>query len=111
MRNAGDNRGKRSAVRNNSGEPVHPSGPGLGVGRTSPSTAGRKPEACPAHLRAGDQPALSQHKTGREPEGGALGVREAHGTNLDAHHISDLRQFFELLDRWDREATRASKAM
>ncbi len=38
--------GKRGAVRNNSGEPVDHSGPGLGR-PTTPPTAGRKPEACP----------------------------------------------------------------
>jgi hypothetical protein len=39
--------GKRDAARNNSGEPVDHSGPGLGVGPTSPPTVGRKPAACP----------------------------------------------------------------
>jgi|SRR5580704_1874406 hypothetical protein len=39
--------GKRGAVRNNSGLPVDHSGPGLGVGPTTPATAGRKLEACP----------------------------------------------------------------
>jgi hypothetical protein len=39
--------GKRGAVRNNSGLPVDHSGPGLGVGPTTPATAGRMPEACP----------------------------------------------------------------
>jgi hypothetical protein len=40
-----EQRGERSAVRNNSGLPVRQSGPGLGR-PTPPSTAGRKPEAC-----------------------------------------------------------------
>lgn len=58
--------GKRGAVRNNSGEPVDHSGPGLGVGPTTPPTAGRKPVACPSGF------SISQHKSGRESEGGAL---------------------------------------
>src|SRR5579872_4502965 len=58
--------GKRSAVRNNSGLPVDHSGPGLGVGPTPSATAGRKPEACPSDLD------ISQRKSGRESEGGAL---------------------------------------
>jgi len=96
MRYATDNTGKRSAVRNNSGKPVYPSGPGLGVGPTPPPTAGRKPEACPYP---------PQPKTGWELEGKALGGREAPALNsLDAVSLSQLRQFFELLDRWDREA-------
>jgi hypothetical protein len=71
--------GKRRDVRNNSGLPVYPSGPGLGVGRTTPPTAGRKPAACPPDLGAGVQPALSQHKKGPEVQepGGFLGAREA----------------------------------
>jgi hypothetical protein len=68
--------GKRSAVRNNSGRPVDHSGPGLRVGPTTPATAGRKPEACPSGFGS----SLSQHKSGRESEGGALsGASEASG--------------------------------
>jgi hypothetical protein len=64
--------GKRSAVRNNSGLPVDHSGPELGVGPTTPPTAGRKPEACPP-----DPP--SQHKSGPEVQepGRFLGACEA----------------------------------
>ena len=61
--NRNANMGKRGAVRFNSGLPVDHSGPGLGVGPGTPTTSGRNPEACPP----------SQHKSGREPEGGALG--------------------------------------
>jgi hypothetical protein len=39
--------GKRDAARNNSGQPVDPSGPDLGVGPTLPATSGLNPEACP----------------------------------------------------------------
>lgn len=63
---AGSIMGKRGAVRNNSGVPVDHSGPGLGVGPTTPLTAGRKPAACPSEF------AISQHKSGRESEGRAL---------------------------------------
>jgi hypothetical protein len=64
--------GKRSAVRNNSGLPVHHSGPGLGVGPTTPVTAGRKPEACPPHLSS--QPKSGQGSGDRVPGGGAAAV-------------------------------------
>ena len=64
--------GKRGAVRNNSGQPVDHSGPELGVGPTTPPTAGRKPEACPPNP-------YSQRKSGRgsggsTPSGGAAAV-------------------------------------
>ena len=66
--------GKRGAVRtNNSGLPVHQSGPGLGR-PTTPPTAGRKPEACPPLLSLPP----SQPKTGRglgqSPSGGEAAV-------------------------------------
>ena len=68
-----DHTGKRSAVRNNSGAPVDHSGPGLGVGPTTPLTAGRKPEACPPNSFF-----PSQHKSGPEVQepGGFLGAAE-----------------------------------
>jgi hypothetical protein len=67
--------GKRGAVRNNSGSPVDHSGPGLRVGPTTPATADRKSAACPP-----DSYLLSQRKSGRESEGGALrGASEASG--------------------------------
>ena len=65
--------GKRGAVRNNSGLPVDHSGPGLGVGPTTPPTAGRKPEACPPPLPLPP----SQPKTGRGSGGGTPGGGEA----------------------------------
>lgn len=75
--------GKRGAVRNNSGEPVDHSGPGLGVGPTTPATTGRKPEACPPRVLdvdfvvdsrvdvgVGVGGAISQHKSGPGSGGG-----------------------------------------
>jgi hypothetical protein len=67
--------GKRGAVRNNSGEPVDHSGPGLRVGPGTPNTSGRNPEACPPDLHAVgvgfDVGAdVSQHKSGRGSGGG-----------------------------------------
>jgi len=71
--------GKRDDVRKESGQPVDHSGPGLGVGRTLPPTAGRNPEACPPDFGARCSPAPSQHKSGPEVQepGGFLGAREA----------------------------------
>lgn len=79
--------GKRGAVRNNSGEPVDHSGPGLRVGPTNPATADRKSEACPPDfggvgfgvaVGVGVVGDVSQHKSGRESESGALsGASEA----------------------------------
>jgi hypothetical protein len=75
--------GKRGAVQNNSGLPVDHSGPGLRVGPGTPITSGRNPEACPPDFRGvgvgvgvgGD---VSQHKSRRESESGALsGASEA----------------------------------
>jgi hypothetical protein len=70
--------GKRGAVRNNSGAPVDNSGPGLGVGPTTPATAGRKPEACPPPLiiTALAVP-LSQHKSCQGSGDGVPGGGEA----------------------------------
>ena len=65
--------GKRGAVRNNSGLPVDHSGPGLGLGPTTPATAGRKPEACPPPSTFSP----SQPKTGRGSGGGTPGGGEA----------------------------------
>jgi hypothetical protein len=73
--------GKRGAVRNNSGAPVDHSGPELRVGPTTPATADRKSEACPPDFAGADVgvdvavgAAVSQHKSGRESESGALSV-------------------------------------
>jgi hypothetical protein len=65
--------GKWGAVRNNSGEWVDHSHPGLRVGPTTPSTSDRTSGACPP-----DSLDISQRKSGRESEGGALsGASEA----------------------------------
>src|ERR1700693_1013916 len=65
----GSTMGKRGAVRNNSGLPVHQSGPGLG--RANNSTDSQpKAGGLPSNL-------FSQPKTGRELEGSALVGREA----------------------------------
>jgi hypothetical protein len=64
--------GKRGAVRVNSGQPVDHSGPELGVGPTTPATAGRKPEACPP-----DSKISSQHKSGQGSGDGVPGGGEA----------------------------------
>ncbi len=85
--------GKRGEVRNNSGLPVDHSGPGLRVEPTTPATADRKSEACPPDFAEVDVGVgldlgfgvdlgvgadVSQHKSGRESEGGALsGASEA----------------------------------
>ena len=61
--------GKRAAVRNNSGEPVDHSGPGLRVGPTNPATADRKSEACPP----GFDSLVSQHKSGQGSGDGVPG--------------------------------------
>jgi hypothetical protein len=111
--------GKRSAVRQKSGELVANSSPVL-KGPTSPDTAGRIPEACPSVLWGCAAPpslqpqswpgagAGSPEKIARErasasgpPTEKSVG-REAPA--LDGVSIPRLRQFFEMLDQWDREA-------
>lgn len=91
------NTGKRIAVRANSGELVYPSSPEQGVGPTNPVTTGQTPEACPP---------ISLPKTGRgsgrSPEAGE-GRRAAETACLDEHSISQLLEFFRLLDSWDRQ--------
>ena len=87
--------GKRGAVRNNSGLPVDHSGPGLRVRPTTSLTADRKSEACPPDFLF----SVSQHKSGRESESGALsgasvasgGLRSAatqRGSSLDQVQIN-----------------------
>jgi hypothetical protein len=68
-----DNTGKRSAARINSGLPVDDSGPGLRVGPTAPATADRTSEACPPDSEG----SVSQSKSRRESESGALRTSEA----------------------------------
>lgn len=91
------NTGERSAVGSKSGEPVSQSGPALKQ-PTPAATAGRNPAARPSPLQrqtgrgAGQSPAIT-----REREGLTL-------TPFDESAIRQLIEFFELLDRWDREA-------
>jgi hypothetical protein len=118
--------GERSAVETKSGKSVHQSDPGLRR-PTPPATVGRKSTARPPTLVATavctDTPeareaGLSQRKTGQGAgQRPAIYVqREALATNafsagdaassktLDDTEIGSLFQFFEILDRWDREA-------
>jgi hypothetical protein len=83
--------GKRGAVRNNSGLPVDHSGPGLGVGPTTPATAGRKPEACPPHT-------FSQHKSGRGSGGGARGGAPSAASEASGELRSEATQRGSFLD-------------
>src|SRR6266849_10270203 len=69
--------GKRGAVRNNSGLPVDHSGPGLGVGPTTPPTAGRKPAACPPTSFSPSQRKSGQGSGDRVPGGGEAAVVSA----------------------------------
>jgi hypothetical protein len=120
--------GERSAVRQKSGQSVSQSDPGLRR-PTPPSTAGRKPAARPPvqfHPAAGSKDdsrpraaGYTQRKTGRGA-GQSPAVqtqREAMGSftpradsdsvlpyALDDSHITALIEFFQTLDRWDREA-------
>jgi hypothetical protein len=66
--------GKRGAARTtNSGLPVDHSGPGLRVGPTTPATADLNSAACPPISPfASSRSDISQHKSGRESESGAL---------------------------------------
>lgn len=120
--------GERSAVRLKSGESVRQSDPGLRR-PTPPSTAGRKPAARPPALSfpkpvpndglTPREAGLSQRKTVRgvgqsptlqtrreapgsfsEPEESASVLPYA----LDDSHITTLIEFFQTLDRWDKEA-------
>jgi len=121
--------GERSAVRPKSGESVRQSDPGLRR-PTPPITAGRKPAARPPvqFLPATDsktksnkvrEAGLTQRKTGRgagrspavlsrraAPDSFTLSAQSDSVLPyaLDDSDIKALIQFFETLDRWDREA-------
>jgi hypothetical protein len=107
--------GERSAVGSNAGPSVDHSDPGLRR-PTSPATAGRKPAA---------RPPLSQRKSGQgfgdgvpdiESQREALGSLSPSGgreagaldafsvASVDDYSVRQLLEFFEILDRWDREA-------
>src|SRR5438128_2313102 len=66
--------GKRDAVRNNSGQPVTHSGPGLGLGPTIPNTAGLNPAACPPNSDTSSQPKSGQGFGDGVPVGGKAAV-------------------------------------
>src|SRR5690348_6259623 len=104
--------GKRSAVEFDSGERVANSRPGLRR-PTSPLRAGRKPDACPPNLPTSQPkswPGLGAggpeenyreraSASGNPPD--ASEPREARALDaLDDFSLSQLRHFFELLDRW-----------
>jgi hypothetical protein len=120
--------GERSAVRQKSGESVSQSDPGLRR-PTTPSTAGRKPAARPSVQfnppidSEGDyRPRAAggaQRKTGRGAgqSPAILSQRAALCSftpsvesdavlpyALDDSQITALIEFFQILDRWDREA-------
>jgi hypothetical protein len=116
--------GERSAVERKSGESVRQSDPGLRR-PTPPSTAGRKPAARPPvstlpapHVEPESLPrdaGITQRKTGRgvgqSPT--VLAQRKALGPSVSSDFIpacelsdselTTLIQFFQTLDRWDRE--------
>jgi hypothetical protein len=121
--------GERGAVGSKSGNSVANSEPVLRRPGT-PATAGRKPAARPPISREREAPPLSQLKgwpgfgagsheeiareresvSGLPPEPSVR--REASALDaLDSESISRLRAFFELLDRWDREAEHDRKIM
>lgn len=94
--------GEHSAVGSKSGLTGSQSGPGLRR-PTSVATAGRNPAA---------RPTPPQSKTGPGCGAGSPAItreREALALNpsadaFDESAIQQLIEFFELLDRWDREA-------
>lgn len=53
-----------------------------------------------------DGSALPHAGRGESEDQASDGSREAQALALDEFSISQLRQFFELLDEWDRKATR-----
>jgi hypothetical protein len=120
--------GERSAVRPKSGKSVRQSDPALRR-PTPPSTAGRKPAArppiqfpsatdpkvVPTAREAGGTQSKTGRGTGQSPANQAR--REALGSftlptqsnsfpsyALDDSQITTLIQFFQTLDRWDKEA-------
>jgi hypothetical protein len=114
--------GERGAVGLKSGNSVANSEPVLRR-PTTPATAGRKPAARPPVSRGCAAPPATQPKSWRGFGGGApeeIARERASASgppaddsaarklpaldSLDAAAVSQLRQFFELLDRWDREA-------
>lgn len=117
------NTDERDAVRNNTGQPVSHSGPGLAVGPTLPETTGRTPGARPPSFPAeggvlcqpksvqgcGDGiPAESARDSACAEETCEHEVLAA--SDLDDYSTSLLIEFFLILDEWDRAAN-ATQAM
>ena len=106
-------KGERNAVGPNSGETVDQSVPGLRR-PTTPATVGRKPKA---------RPCPSQHKTGggsgpgpdieieREALDTSSPSAKRDAVELDDKAISEILDFFRLLDQWDREGSHANQVM
>lgn len=97
--------GERDAVRNNTGQTVSHSVPGLAVGPSISPTTGRTPGARPPIFSAeGGAPCQPKSVRGvgaRSPEENR--EREAlASTDLDDFAVSQFIQFFQLLDEWDR---------
>src|ERR1035438_6268048 len=120
--------GERSAVRPKSGKSVRQSDPALRR-PTPPSTAGRKPAARPptqirpatdlqfdsTSREAGTPQCKTVRGVGQSPaqqaQGEALGSFTPSAESdlvlpyeLDDSQITALIEFFQILDRWDREA-------
>lgn len=128
-RKATSRMGERGAVGLKSGDSVANSEPVLRRPGT-PSTADRKPAARPpASQRCAVSPATQPQSwqgfgdrvpeeiarerisaSGLQPETSVGRAASALETN-DTDSISQLRAFFELLDRWDREVANATKTV
>ena len=97
--------GERDAVRNNTGQTVSHSVPGLAVGPTLPPTTGRTPGARPPAFPAGggstcqpkSVPGFGDGVPEENRERAALAANE-----LDDLAVSQLIELFQLLDEWDR---------
>ena len=97
--------GERSAVGSKSGLTGSQSGPALKQ-PTPAVTAGRNPAARPSPLQrktgrgAGQSSALTREREALAPNSSADNFAEC----SDDSAIRELIEFFEVLDRWDREA-------
>lgn len=103
--------GERDAVRKKSRQSVTHSDLELTVGLTLPPTAGRTPEARPP-VSPRESGAACQRQSGPGCGTGSpaeRAEREAPALkHLDEYQISLLRQFFDILHRWKREAEHAN---
>jgi hypothetical protein len=98
-------KGERDAVRSKSGQTVSHSVPGQAVEPSIPPTTGRKPGSRPsAFPAAGGFTCLPKSVPGLGA-GGPEENREREAlasADLDDFAVSQLIQFFQLLDEWDR---------